>query len=41
MMNWERAGMEVKDVMHVGQSQAVGRMSGDVAAFSECKVIHS
>ena len=32
--------MEEVDGIHGGQSQGVGRMSGDVGAFPECEVIH-
>ena len=32
--------MEVVDGVHVGQSQGVGRLSGDAGALSECEVIH-
>ena len=30
--------MEVADGMHWGQSQGVGRMSGDAGAFPKCEV---
>ena len=32
------AGMELVLVKHAGQSQVVGRMSGDAGAFPECEV---
>ena len=36
MMGWMRAGMELVFGKHAGQSQVVGRMSGDAGAFPEC-----
>ena len=33
-------GIEVVNGMHAGQSQAVGRMSRDAGAHSECEVMH-
>ena len=38
MVVWAEAGMEVVDGMHAGQSQGVGRMSGDAGALPECVV---
>ena len=37
---WVEAGMEVVVGKHAGQSQQVGRMSGDVGALPECQTIH-
>ena len=34
------AGLELVFGMHAGQSQVVGRMSGDARVFPECVVIH-
>ena len=36
MVGWMGAGMELVLGKHVGQSQVVGRMSGDAGAFPEC-----
>ena len=36
MMGWMWAGMELVLGRHAGQSQVVGRMSGDAGAFPEC-----
>ena len=36
MVGWMGAGMELVRGRHAGQSQMVGRMSGDVGAFPEC-----
>ena len=36
MVGWMGAGMELVLGMHAGQSQVVGRMSGDAEAFPEC-----
>ena len=36
MVGWMGAGMELVLGMHAGQSQVVGRMSGDVRSFQEC-----
>ena len=38
MVGWIEAGMELVLGMHAGQSQVVGRMSGDAGAFPECVV---
>ena len=37
-VGWMGAGMEVVVDEHLGQSQVVGRMSGDAGAFPECEV---
>ena len=37
---WVRAGMGLVDNVHEGQCQGVGRMTGDVGALPQCKVIH-
>ena len=36
MVGWMGAGMELVLGRHAGQSQVVGRMSGDAGAFPEC-----
>ena len=36
MVGWIGAGMELVLGRHAGQSQVVGRMSGDAGAFPEC-----
>ena len=36
MVGWMRAGVELVLGKHAGQSQVVGRMSGDAGAFPEC-----
>ena len=36
MVGWMGAGMELVLGKHAGQSQVVGRMSGDAGAFPEC-----
>ena len=36
MIGWMVAGMELVLGRHAGQSQVVGRRSGDAGAFSEC-----
>ena len=36
MVGWMGVGMELVLGKHVGQSQVVGRMSGDAGAFPEC-----
>ena len=36
MVGWMGAGMELVLGRHAGQSQMVGRMSGDAGAFPEC-----
>ena len=36
MVGWMGAGMELVLGKHAGQSQVVGRMSGDARAFPEC-----
>ena len=36
MVGWMGAEMELVLGKHAGQSQVVGRMSGDAGAFSEC-----
>ena len=36
MVGWFGAGMELVLGKHAGQSQVVGRMSGDAGAFPEC-----
>ena len=36
MEGWVGAGMELVFGKHAGQSQVVGRMSGDAGAFPEC-----
>ena len=36
MVGWMGAGMELVLGRHAGQSQVVGRMSGDAGAFQEC-----
>ena len=36
MEGWMGAGMELVFGKHAGQSQVVGRMSGDAGAFQEC-----
>ena len=38
MVGWMLAGMEFVLGKHAGQSQVVGRMSGDAAAFPESVV---
>ena len=40
VVGWMGAGMELVFGKHTGQSQVVGRMSGDAAAFPECVGIH-
>ena len=36
MVGWMATGMELVLGKHAGQSQVVGRMSGDAGAFPEC-----
>ena len=36
MVGWVGAGMELLLGKHAGQSQVVGRVSGDAGAFPEC-----
>ena len=36
IVGWMETGMELVLGKHAGQSQVVGRMSGDAAAFPEC-----
>ena len=36
MVGWMGAGMELVFGKHAGQSQVVGRMSGDAGSFPEC-----
>ena len=40
MVCWMGAGMELVLGKHAGQSQVIGRMSGDAGAFPECVGIH-
>ena len=40
IVGWMGAGMELVLGWHAGQSQVVGRMSGDAGAFPECVGIH-
>ena len=40
MVGWMGVGMELVLGKHAGQSQVVGRMSGDAGAFPECVGLH-